>query len=309
MKLRSLFLCLAAVSVHGQTVLPTPTAITVTANPITGQLRAPENFFSGNTVSLITTLSSRRWPAFVVGANDLPTWTGASFVTDSIEIVNRNTTVTSSSPTLAFHRYGSGGPQFRLDPTGTNVLYLESANANSARQPTATGAFYLARFQVAAPVQATAFIGSTGSNLNQARFGNTAVMPPMSADGTTGVLDVYAGTIFGIRVHSENSNGITASSTNGQAGKFIQGGTGTHSTVPVVRIWRSNASAGVTSPLIQINDAATVATGGPALSVEKAGVSILEVDNAGRLILRAANGTRWRVEISTTGTLTTTRVQ
>ncbi|WP_209435047.1 hypothetical protein, partial [Pedobacter ginsenosidimutans] len=62
-------------------------------------------------------------------------WVGAALTTNSIEIVNSSSGVTDSSPTLAFHRCGSGGPQFRLDPTGTNVLYLESANANSARNP------------------------------------------------------------------------------------------------------------------------------------------------------------------------------
>jgi hypothetical protein len=66
-------------------------------------------------------------------------WVGAALTTNSIEIVNSSSEVTDSSPTLTFHRCGSGGPQFRLDPTGTNVLYLESANANSARNGAAYG--------------------------------------------------------------------------------------------------------------------------------------------------------------------------
>jgi|GEM_PF-3112111 len=78
-------------------------------------------------------------------------WTGSALTTNSIEIVNNNATATNSSPTLAFHRYGSGGPQFRLDATGTNVLYLESAGANSARNPYPYGGgsnSYFSRFHV-----------------------------------------------------------------------------------------------------------------------------------------------------------------
>ncbi|WP_343524511.1 tail fiber domain-containing protein [Pedobacter sp.] len=67
-------------------------------------------------------------------------WTDAALTTTSIEIVTSgNNAYTDRAPTLVFHRYGSGGPQFRLDPTGTNVLYLESANANSSRNGTAYG--------------------------------------------------------------------------------------------------------------------------------------------------------------------------
>ncbi|MCX6937523.1 MAG: hypothetical protein NTU80_06430 [Verrucomicrobia bacterium] len=86
--------------------------------------------FSDNVVSsrLIATANSNIENYAINGA-----WTGASLVTNSIEIVNNEGVVNNSSPTLAFHRYGSGGPQFRLDAAGTNVLYLESANGNSAR--------------------------------------------------------------------------------------------------------------------------------------------------------------------------------
>lgn len=62
-------------------------------------------------------------------------WTNAALTTNSIEIVNNQGTVTNSSPTLAFHRYGSGGPQFRLAADGSNILYLESAGENSSRSP------------------------------------------------------------------------------------------------------------------------------------------------------------------------------
>jgi len=45
----------------------------------------------------------------------------------------------SSTPTLIFHSYGSGGPQFRLAADGSNILHLESAGANSARNPNPYG--------------------------------------------------------------------------------------------------------------------------------------------------------------------------
>jgi|GEM_PF-1415185 len=62
-------------------------------------------------------------------------WTDAALTTSSIEIVTSGSNIyTDRSPTLAFHRYGSGGSQFRLDATGSQVLYLESANTNSARK-------------------------------------------------------------------------------------------------------------------------------------------------------------------------------
>ncbi|MDQ0638308.1 hypothetical protein QF042_001873 [Pedobacter sp. W3I1] len=66
-------------------------------------------------------------------------WTNAALTTNSIEIVNNQGTVTNLSPTLVFHRHGSGGPQFRLAADGSNILYLESAGANSSRSPLAYG--------------------------------------------------------------------------------------------------------------------------------------------------------------------------
>jgi hypothetical protein len=66
-------------------------------------------------------------------------WTNAALTTNSIEIVNNNGTVNHSSPTLAFHRYGSGGPQFRLSADDSNILYLESSGENSARSPSPYG--------------------------------------------------------------------------------------------------------------------------------------------------------------------------
>ncbi len=66
-------------------------------------------------------------------------WTNSALTTNSIEIVNNNGMVSNSSPTLAFHRYGTGGPQFRLAADGSNVFYLESSGYNSARNPNAYG--------------------------------------------------------------------------------------------------------------------------------------------------------------------------
>lgn len=83
-------------------------------------------------------------------------WVNAAFTTNSIEIVTGDTETTNRSPTLAFHRYGSGGPQFRLDPTGTNVLYLESSYANSARNGNANvSGGYFTKLKVVAPIEST----------------------------------------------------------------------------------------------------------------------------------------------------------
>ncbi|TDQ11554.1 hypothetical protein [Pedobacter metabolipauper] len=79
------------------------------------------------------------------------TWADASLVTNSIEIVNTSGAAINTSPTLAFHRYGSGGPQFRLAGDGSNVLYLESAGQYSARNPNPYGGGpndYFTRFHV-----------------------------------------------------------------------------------------------------------------------------------------------------------------
>ncbi|PYF74201.1 hypothetical protein [Pedobacter nutrimenti] len=78
---------------------------------------------------------------FSYGNNNVSgySWTGAALTTNSIEIVNNNKNDAGSSPTLVFHTYGSGGPQFRLASDGSKVLYLESAFSNSSRNPAPYG--------------------------------------------------------------------------------------------------------------------------------------------------------------------------
>lgn len=101
---------------------------------------------------------------FSYGSNNISgySWTDAAVTTNSIEIVNNNGVTTELSPTLAFHRYGSGGPQFRLAPDGSNVLYLESSGANSARKPNPYGGgsnLYFSRFHVDAELTTSGNIG------------------------------------------------------------------------------------------------------------------------------------------------------
>ena len=97
-------------------------------------------------------------------------WADAAFTTNSIEIVNNNGTVNNSSPTLVFHRYGSGGPQFRLDPTGTNVLYLESAYSGSARNPNAYGTNpFFSRFHIDGALTTSGNVG-IGTTAPLAKF-------------------------------------------------------------------------------------------------------------------------------------------
>ena len=89
-------------------------------------------------------------------------WTNAALTTNSIEIVNNQGTVTDSSPTLVFHRFGSGGPQFRLAADGSNVLYLESAGVNSSRSPLAYGGganSYFSKLHIDADLTAMGNVG------------------------------------------------------------------------------------------------------------------------------------------------------
>jgi hypothetical protein len=89
-------------------------------------------------------------------------WTNSALTTNSIEIVNNNGTVNNLAPTLAFHRYGSGGPQFRLAADGSCVLYLESAGANSARNPAPYGGgpnSYFTRLHIDGALTTTGNVG------------------------------------------------------------------------------------------------------------------------------------------------------
>jgi len=99
-------------------------------------------------------------------------WTNAALTTNSIEILNNQGTVTNSSPTLVFHRYGSGGPQFRLAADGSNVLYLESAGVNSSRSPLAYGGgpnSYFSKLYIDADLTATGNVG-LGTNAPGAKL-------------------------------------------------------------------------------------------------------------------------------------------
>jgi hypothetical protein len=71
--------------------------------------------------------SGQAWFTYSGGMNS--SWTNAAITTTSIELFTDNT----HSPTFAFNRAGSGGPQFRLAGDGSNVLYLESSGYQSAR--------------------------------------------------------------------------------------------------------------------------------------------------------------------------------
>jgi len=117
-------------------------------------------------------------------------WVNAALTTNSIEIVNNNSEVSNSSPTLAFHRFGSGGPQFRLAADGSNVLFLESSGYNSARSPLAYGGGPNSYFS-------KLFVDGTldvGKVLNPGDLGS--VLARLSEGNSAG-----SGTFLGVRGH------------------------------------------------------------------------------------------------------------
>jgi len=122
----------------------TVTSTTLVSNLNSQYLGGQLGSYYLNTDTTSQSKTGKLWASYGRTAMGGYSWVDAAFTTNSIEIVNDVNAVTTSSPTLSFHRYGTGGPQFRLDATGTNVLYLESANANSARSPTAQGSVYFA---------------------------------------------------------------------------------------------------------------------------------------------------------------------
>ena len=148
-------------------------------------------------------------------------WVDAAFTTNSIEIVNNNGTVSNLSPTLAFHRYGSGGPQFRLDPTGTNVLYLESANANSARNPNSQGNTYFASLSLTSSDANGIYV-----NTNKVwHAGNDGSGSGLDADLLDGLNSATANTVSTIVARDASGNFSAGTIT---AGSFVKsGGTST----------------------------------------------------------------------------------
>jgi len=85
---------------------------------------------------------------------------------------------------------------------------------------------------------------------------------------------IGANTTFGLRVHSEQSNAVMASSRNGQAAKFLQEGwDGETYNTPVVRVVRGYGSSGVNhSPLLMVETASSGWSDGEAILIRRDGV-------------------------------------
>lgn len=97
------------------------------------------------------------------------------------------------------------------------------------------------------------------------------ITPP---DFGASVASIGADTIFGLRVHSEQSNALLASSRNGQAGKFAQTDWDAEtSNTPVVRVARGSGLAGVNhSPLLTLETTQSAWSDGDAILVKRDGV-------------------------------------
>ena len=168
----------------------------------------------------------------------------------------------------------------------------------------------------AAPLSGATYTGvvsimpsSTGGD-TLLKLGNVANLPEYS--GTLqGVLSIYSTTNFGIHTHSTSSNGLVASTSDGQAAKFIQKSQSSYTTdSPVVRVYRGNAQSGVTpttSPMVVIDDTASAqSAGGAMVRVFKSGSMVFMLDNQGRPVLKATSGgSYFAIEVSSTGTLST----
>ena len=97
------------------------------------------------------------------------------------------------------------------------------------------------------------------------------VTPPFHGNG---LATIGANTVFGLRVHSEQTNALLASSRNGQAAKFLQDGwdAETYNT-PVLRVARGIGLAGVNhSPLLTLDTAYSEWSDGDALLVRRDGM-------------------------------------
>lgn len=114
-------------------------------NTVAGSFRAPIFYDSNDTNYYLDPNSSSRVSRLWVdklGGIGTYSWVNAAITTSSIEIVNQASENGSLPPTLAFHWYGDGGPQFRLASDTSNILYLESAAANSANTATNSTTYF-----------------------------------------------------------------------------------------------------------------------------------------------------------------------
>jgi hypothetical protein len=119
------------------------------------------------------------------------------------------------------------------------------------------------------------------------------VSPPFF--GAT-VASIGANTAFGLRLHSEQNNGLFASSRNGQAAKFIQiGWDGGSFNTPVVRVARGIGTSGINhSPLLTLETAHSEWSDGDAILVKRDGVDTFRltadgvVHSAGMVLSQAA---------------------
>ena len=106
------------------------------------------------------------------------------------------------------------------------------------------------------------------------------VTPPFHGGA---VASIGANTVFGLRVHSEQTNALLASSRNGQAGKFAQSDWEAETVnTPVVRVARGAGAVGVNhSPLLTLETTVSDWSDGDALLYKRDGVDTFRLTAEG----------------------------
>ena len=203
-------------------------------------------------VSGTASVNDKLWASYGNQVMNGYSWVNAAFTTNSIEIVNNNGADPTKAATLAFHTHGYGGPQFRLDPNGSKVLYLESANANSARVASAYGGgvnSYFTRLHVDGEL----------STLGRIGVGITNPSTHLDIAGQVQISGVNqasppAGLAYGLWAQNNRGLGLYSAATEANQGLGIWTNKNGNTPTEALTILRDgNVGIGTTSPIVKLH--------------------------------------------------------